>query len=338
MKYLITSAIACAFLFTSCKEEPKEEQTVQVKQEQVSRMADDPQVVDENGVFFKLSLAQWSLHREIESGALNPMDFARKASEMGFDGVEYVSALYRPEVKKYKNQQEAIQNILVPLKLRSEQYGVKNLIIMVDDEGDLASSDMKTMEDAINKHSYWVDAAAYLGCHSIRVNLFADEDTSIRDWMQNSITALRRLGTYAAQKNVNVIVENHGGYSSNAEALAKVMANVKLQNVGVLPDFGNFCLEREGGERWGTPCVKEYDKYKGIAELMPYAKGVSAKSYAFDENGNETTIDYEKMLGIVKDAGYGGYIGVEYEGDALSEEEGILATKKLLLKAAKTIK
>jgi len=145
---------------------------------------------------------------------------------------------------------------------------------------------------------------------------------------------LGRLAQYAAKSQINVIVENHGGLSSDAGKLTDVIKTIGLKNCGTLPDFGNFCIKREGGERWGAPCIDEYDKYKGVLELMPFAHGVSAKTFDFDTDGNETTIDYVKMLRIVKDAGYTGHIGIEYEGSRLSEEAGIAATKALLLKAA----
>ena len=89
---------------------------------------------------------------------------------------------------------------------------------------------------------------------------------------------------------------------------------------GTLPDFGNFRITRE----------EEYDRYQGVKELMTYAKGVSAKSHDFDEQGNETRTDYARMMKIVLDAGYRGYVGIEYEGNRLSEPEGIKATKVLL--------
>jgi len=145
------------------------------------------------------------------------------------------------------------------------------------------------------------------------------------------------LATYAKDKNVNIIVENHGGLSSNASKLAEVMKAVNMENCGTLPDFGNFCVKRKDGSYYNGECEEEYDMYQGVMELMPYAKGVSAKSYNFDEEGNETKIDYSKMLKIVKNSGYAGFIGVEYEGDELSEEDGILATKELLLNASNNL-
>lgn len=281
--------------------------------------------------FFKLSLAQWSLHKDIlESKTLNPLDFAQRAGELGFDAVEYVNQLYAAELTKY-----GFDNIITELKKRSVDNGVTNVLIMVDNEGELASLSKTERDAAIAGHSKWVDAAAELGCHSIRVNLFgtgAEHDFGI--WKDTSTDGLGRLAEYAAKSNINVIVENHGGLSSDAAKLIQVIKKINMPNCGTLPDFGNFCIEREGGERWGAPCIEQYDKYKGVTELMPFAKGVSAKSYDFDTNGNETTIDYARMLKIVKDAGYTGYIGVEYEGNRLDEETGIRTTRDLLIKTA----
>jgi sugar phosphate isomerase/epimerase len=251
---------------------------------------------------------------------------------MGFEGLEYVSQLYTNENVNFSMKDAGLQNILKELKKRSDSLGLENLLIMIDGEGDLSFSDEKATKTAIDNHKKWIDAAQFLGCHSIRINLFGEEDPEA--WVSNSVKSLRALATYAAPKNVNIIVENHGGFSSDAGLLARVMKEATLTNIGTLPDFGNFCLKKEGGARWNAPCVEEYDKYKGVAELMPFAKGVSAKSYAFDSEGNETTVDYYKMMQIVKDSGFKGYIGTEFEGDVEDPTEGIAATRALILKAA----
>ncbi|AWH84097.1 xylose isomerase [Flavobacterium album] len=281
--------------------------------------------------FFKLSLAQWSVHRAIlEKKTLAALDFAKKARELGFEAVEYVSQLYNPEIEK-----DGISKVVKELKKRSHDHGIKNVLIMVDGEGELAALAKAERDDAIAKHSKWVDAAAELGCHSIRVNLFgAGAENDFDKWKATSVDGLGRLAEYAQKSNINVIVENHGGLSSDAGKLTDVIKSINLKNCGTLPDFGNFCVKRDGGERWGAPCIDEYDKYKGVLQLMPFAHGVSAKTYDFDAKGNETTIDYRKMLKIVKEAGYTGHIGVEYEGSRLSEEEGIKATKALLIRVA----
>ncbi len=312
----IKSFLLVLIFFTglvSCKNEQKKEP---------NETATAENAVQET--FFKLSLAQWSLSKPIHSGEMDPMDFAKKANEMGFDGIEYVSQLYTPILEKGGSSEVAMKNLLDSLKAKSERYNVKNILIMVDGEGDLATPNEKERNLAIENHKKWVDAAQFLECHSIRVNLFGSNDAKI--WKNNSIDALKKLGEYASTKGINVLVENHGNLTSNAELLVEVMEGVNLPNVGTLPDYGNFCVKREDNK-----CIEEYPRYQGIEEMMPFAKAVSAKSYDFNDEGQETTMDYQKILKIVKDAGYTGFIGVEYEGQRLSAEEGIMATKKLLI-------
>ncbi len=279
--------------------------------------------------FFKLSLAQWSLHRSFQKKERNLFQFALIAKEMGFEGVEYVSALYLKEIENL-----GLDAVIDSLKVMSELSRIKNVLIMVDQEGGLASTNEEDRNEAVENHKKWVDAGEKLGCQSIRVNLKGSSDA--KEWEEASVVGLSRLAEYAASKNINIIVENHGGFSSNAAMLVDVIYKVNLPNVGVLPDFGNFCMEKNEDKT----CLegKDYDRYKGVEEMMPLAIGVSAKSYDFDENDNETKINYYKMLQIVKNSGYRSYIGVEYEGDRLSEEDGVLATKALLLKVAETLK
>lgn len=288
-------------------------------------------------LFFRLSLAQWSLHKAIlETKTLNPLDFPKKARELGFDAVEYVNQLYTVD---QANIAASMDKLVKELKTRSADNGVSNVLIMIDNEGELAALSKSGRDEAIAKHSVWVDTAAELGCHAIRVNLFGTgAETDFNIWKETSADGLGRLAEYAAKSNINVIVENHGGLSSDAGKLTEVIKAINLKNCGTLPDFGNFCVKRQGGERWGAPCIDEYDKYKGVLEMMPFAHGVSAKTYDFDARGNETTIDYFRMLKIVKEAGYTGRIGIEYEGSRLSEEDGIKATKALLLRAASKLK
>jgi sugar phosphate isomerase/epimerase len=283
-------------------------------------------------LFFKMSLAQWSFHRALglndeEKVTLDHLDFAKKAREMGFEGVEYVTHFFKDKAEDEK--------YLAEMKKRAADNDIQSLLIMVDGEGDLAIKDDAERTKGIENHYKWVEAAHFLGCHSIRVNIFGDGTAA--EMTENAKDSLTRLSEYAAKESINVLVENHGGMSSDADWMANVMKEVNMKNCGMLPDFGNFCLEREGGERWGAACVKEYDKYKGVELFMPYAKAVSAKSYNFDESGEETVIDYKRMLKIVKDGGYTGFIGVEYEGDVHSEEDGIKLTKALLEKAGKEV-
>jgi len=286
--------------------------------------------INSDDIFFDISLAEWSLNKALFDGKLTNMKFPEVAkNEFGIDAVEYVNQFFSDKAKD--------KAYLSELNQRCSDLGVKQLLIMVDDEGDLAVTDDTDRQKAIENHYKWIEAANYLGCHSIRVNLFGDGPKS--EQKAASVDSLGQVAEFGKDANVNVLVENHGGYSSDAQWLADVMKQVNMDHCGTLPDFGNFCIKREGGARWEAPCIEEYDKYKGVKELMSFAKGVSAKSYGFDENGSETTIDYRKMLRIVHDAGYHGYIGIEYEG---GEEnggayQGIRSTKKLLQRVGKEI-
>lgn len=309
-------------LFIACKETKKVEK-VEVVQETVKMV--EP--------FFKLSLAQWSIHRMIREEGVNPYSFAEKAKSWGFTGLEYVSQLYPADLADNEYSDEAMADFVKKSNAEAKKHGMQNVLIMVDRQGNLAVTDNKTRQKAVENHFKWVDAAAAMNCHAIRVNL-AGSDVP-EQWKKNSIDGLTKLATYAKTKNINVIVENHGGLSSNAAMLTEVMTAVNMDNCGTLPDFGNFCIKRKDPENYAAGCAEMYDFYKGVSELMPQAKAVSAKSHDFDTTGNETEIDYFKMLQIVKEAGYKGFIGVEYEGNILGEEAGILATKELLLKAAK---
>ena len=285
--------------------------------------------------YFDLSLAQWSMHRMIWNDSVDPYTFAQKAKEWGFSGLEYVSALYYKELEAAEFSEEAMKTFVDKSNAEAEKYGMKNLLIMIDGQGDLATSDAAKRKEAVENHFKWVDAAAAMGCHAIRVNLSGSEDPE--EWMASSVDGLTQLATYAKDKNIEITVENHGGLSSNGAMLAEVMTKVNMENCGTLPDFGNFCIRRNDPEDYASGCAEQYDIYKGVTELMPHALAVSAKSHNFDADGNETEIDYVKMLQIVKDAGYKGFIGVEYEGSEIGEEAGILATRDLLLNAAKKL-
>ena len=275
---------------------------------------------------YGISLAQWSLHKMIKiDKTLNPIDFAQKSKELGYDAIEYVSTLYRPILEKL-----SIKEMTKELINKSKEYDIKNLLIMVDDEGNLSSSNLNEIKEAIDKHKRWIEMASKLECHSVRVNLEGEDQ--LNKWKDNSIKGLSLLSEFASNYNVNIIVENHGGNSSIGKELAEVIKNVNLDNCGTLPDFGNFCIKRKNGSLYDGPCDIEYDKYEGMRDLMPYAKAVSAKSYDFDQFGNETTIDFKKMMDIVEEFNYNGYLGIEYEGNNHSEIDGIELTKKLIQK------
>ena len=275
---------------------------------------------------FGISLAQWSLNKMIKiEKTLNPKDFAFQAKELGFDAIEYVSTLYRPALEKM-----TISKLTKELKSNSKEHDIINLLIMVDDEGYLSSSNPNQIIESVEKHKRWVEMAYELGCHSVRVNLDGEQD--LDRWKENSTKGLTLLSEFSQSSNINIIVENHGSHSSNGKALSEVIKNVNLENCGTLPDFGNFCIKRENNNLYIGPCEIEYDKYQGMRDLMPYAKAVSAKSYDFDEFGNETTIDFKKMMDIIKEFNYQGFLGIEYEGNMLSELEGIDLTKNLIQK------
>jgi len=287
---------------------------------------------ESNNLFFEFSLAQWSLHRTFGEQGVSPYEFASIAKELGFKGLEYVNQLY-PDVMKSSDKQAAINAFVEKNNRLAAQYGMLNVLIMIDGEGNLSSSDDAERMAAIKNHKRWIKAAYEMGCSSVRLNLYGEKDP--QKWISNSIMSLSELSGYASELNVNVIVENHGRITSNIPYLMQAINQTNKANCGTLPDFGNFCIAEEGyGSLSDGSCKEFYDPYKGVTEMMPKAFGVSAKSYDFDENGDETTLDYYRLLSIVKDAGYNGYIGVEYEGSRLSEREGILATKSLLEKAA----
>lgn len=262
---------------------------------------------------FKISLAEWSLNKAIRGGKMTNLDFPKVARrEFDIDAVEYVNQLFMDKGGDEKYFAE--------LKSICDGEGVKSVLIMCDREGNLGDPDEARRKAAVENHHKWIDGAKFLGCHSIRVNAATGGVGSYEEQQKRAADGLRALSEFAAGHGLNVIVENHGGLSSNGAWLAGVMKIVNLPNCGTLPDFGNFRI----GEG------EEYDRYKGTQELMPFAKGVSAKTYDFDEDGNETTIDYPRIMKIVRDAGYDGHVGIEYEGGRLGEHEGIRATKKLL--------
>lgn len=284
---------------------------------------------------FKISLAQWSLNKAIRNGEMSPFDFSEKAKSLGFEGIEFVNQLYFPEIDKHPNRLSGINHFVSETLKRSREVNMQHVLIMIDHEGEISVEDTQARLKAIENHQRWIDAAQGLGCHAIRLNLFGSEDVDA--WKTHSVESLSILSDYAATQQINVIVENHGGFSSSGALLAEVMRTVDKPNCGTLPDFGNFCLKRDNDAVFEGACIEEYDKYKGVAELMPFAKGVSAKAFDFDADGGETTIDFLKMFQIVKEANFKGWVGIEYEGDNHTAEEGILLTKALLEKTFKQL-
>lgn len=270
---------------------------------------------DDAAGLYKISLAQWSLNKlfKAKGGDLDNLDFARTTRErFGLDAMEYSSQMFQDKA--------ADKTYLREMKKRQQDAGVKALLIMVDNEGRLGDPDAKARKQAVENHYKWAEAARFLGCHSLRVNA-----ASVGSWdeqLNYAADGLRRLTEFGAKLGLNTIVENHGGLSSNGKWLAAVIRKVDHPRSGTLPDFGNFVIDRKTGE--------QYDRYQGVKELMPFAKAVSAKSTEFDQDGNEIHTDYRRMMRIVVDAGYRGYVGIEFEGDKHSKFEGVQLTKALL--------
>lgn len=262
---------------------------------------------------FRISLAEWSLHKALFSKQIDHLDFPRVAKvDFGLNGIELVNQFFKDKARD--------RAYLASFKQRATDLNVETLLIMVDGEGALGDPDPKAQAKAVENHHPWVEAAKFLGCHSIRVNAETRNEGSFEDQMHRAADGLRQLSQYAKGYGMNVIVENHGGLSSHGGWLAGVMREVNMANCGTLPDFGNFNIRR--GEA--------YDRYRGVQEMMPFAKAVSAKSNEFDEQGNEVLTDYRRMMRIVLDSGYRGWVGIEYEGGAVDEYEGIRRTKWLL--------
>lgn len=254
----------------------------------------------------KISLAQWSLHRTLRSGKLTTLDFPAATRDwFGLDAVEYVNQFFADKARD--------QPFLTQLKQRADDAGVRSLLIMIDGEGDLAATDSALQQQAIENHYPWVVAAHTLGCHSIRVSI-GDSGTDKAAAAQAAVVGLSKLAQFASDYGIQIIVENHMGHSMDAIWLSEVLRQVQRADVGSLPDFGNF----------------SGDLYQGTALLLPFAKGISAKTYAFDQHGAESSMDYFRLLQSIRQAGYNGYIGIEYEGTEPDEIAGIRNSQRLL--------
>lgn len=276
--------------------------------------------------WFTISLAQWSLNKTLFANRLTNLDFpAFSAKQFGINVVEYVNLFF-----KDKAEDTAYLNDLLK---RCNDNGVTNHLVMVDAEGEMANPNESERKIAIENHYKWVNAAKYLGCTSIRVNIFG---TGTQHDLKNAaIDSLGQLAEYAAGEDINILIENHGGYTSDASWMAGILQDVNKPNIGSLPDFGNFCIRSENGLTWGDTCYEEYDKYRGVTELMPFAKGVSAKVMDFTPAGECAETDYERMMKIVKDAGFKGYIGIESSVKLMEDEvDAIKKTKALIEKYA----
>jgi sugar phosphate isomerase/epimerase len=268
----------------------------------------------------RISLAQWSLHRNLWSAELDNLDFPRVAAEkFGIFHIEWVSQFFQDKAEDRAYLQQ--------MKDQCDRYGVQSLLIMVDGEGNLGAPDPDERMQAVANHRKWIDAAAFLGAYAIRVNGNGLGDPG--DIHKALVTSLRELSDIAAEENISILVENHGmrkpdvGWtadvpSTNGAWLAGVLAAVDRPNVGALPDFGNFY---------------EYDRYQGVEDLLPYAHGISAKTNLFDDQGEETQTSFKRMFDLINASGFDGHIGVEYEGpddSGLTEYQGIQKTIDLI--------
>ena len=291
-------------------------------------------------LFFKFAISQFSFASQFWTKQLDPLDFAAKSKELGISGLDYCSMFFADKAKD--------ATFLNELKKRAADNGSYNLRIMIDGEGVLGDLTEATRLKAVENHYKWIDAAATLGCPMIRVNV--EGDGAPADVAKAAIDSLGRLIEYGSKQHIDVIVENHVGISCNGAWLAGVMKQLNNPHCGTLADFGNFCINRTKPETQDiagymkTRCLEEYDRYKGIAELMPYAKGIHVKSHFFDANGDDPETDFYRMFKIIKASGFTGWASIEYEGgllkmytkDAkyLDDYAGVTATKKLAEKAA----
>ena len=260
---------------------------------------------------FRISLAEWSIHRAIESRLITNLDFPRIAREQfGIEGLEFVNGLWEAPTQDYLRR----------LKSSMQKTGAKGVLLMCDGEGMMGHSERAQRIKAAENHRKWVQIAAELGCHSIRTNMYPDKQPAtpaeIDEFIKRCSESFNNLCGYATAFKINVIIENHGGISSDPDVQVRLMKAVNLPNFGTLPDFGNF--------------PKETDRYEAVRKLMPYAKGVSFKCYDFSPDGRETSFDLERMMQVVLEAGYHGWVGIEYEGSRLTEFEGIQAAKRAL--------
>ncbi|MCF6311197.1 MAG: sugar phosphate isomerase/epimerase [Verrucomicrobiales bacterium] len=307
-----------------------------------------PEIVVPEGPLFQISLAEWSLHKALKSGELDHLNFPKYTKDnFGITALEHVNQFFSEKKDKWGLQPKN-RVYLLDLKKRTDDLGMDNVLIMCDGVGKLGDSNTARRKNAVEGHYAWVEAAKLIGCHSIRVNAASDHKLSPEEQASLCADGLRSLCDFAKQHGIGVIVENHGGLSSDGAWLASVISKTGRNNAGTLPDFGNFYIVKNRGSNKKYEEAKklyaqdaayhenegglEYDRYLGIKDLMPFAKGVSAKSHDFDDQGEEIHTDFHKAMKIVKDSGYRGYVGIEYEGDKLSEPDGIKATQALLKK------
>jgi len=269
---------------------------------------------------FKISLAEWSVNRLLFSKKLDHLDFALEAKKHGIYAVEYVNQFFMDKAQDVA--------YLTEMNTRCQNEGITQVLIMVDREGMLGARSEADRSKAVENHKKWIEAAKFLGCHTVRVNGYSDISWSTRPEDAEEVSKLvsdsiHKLATFAEAMDIHVVIENHGGYSSNGKWLADTIRKANHRLAGTLPDFGNFRISTLDGK------PVSYDSYRGVDELMPLASGVSLKPRVWDDAGNESDLDYNRMMKIVLSHGYHGHVGIEH-GDKDREWESIVDIRKIL--------
>lgn len=271
---------------------------------------------------FHISLAEWSINKPLFAGKIDHLDFPLLARQHGIDAVEYVNQFFMDKATDKAYLRE--------IKLRADNEGVRSVLIMCDREGELGNAEESVRIQTVENHKKWVEAAKYLGCHAIRINGYSTVQWSKKpaDFTESQrlvADGLHRMCEFADSYDIDVLIENHGGFSSNGKWLAGVMKQAAHKRAGTLPDFGNFRLNGREKEKPAS-----YDSYLAIKELMPFAKGVSVKTTVWDDKGNQSPLDYDRMLSIVLEAGFRGYCGIEY-GEPGREWDSIVEVRQQLI-------
>jgi L-ribulose-5-phosphate 3-epimerase len=237
----------------------------------------------------EISLAAWSLVRSFRNGKWKLVDLPRICREnLGIGALEFVNQFFENPVLQY----------LQTVKRAGKQYEVKFVRIMVDGEGEMAAVEKKDRLASARAHRKWVDIAYELGCADIRCNMRGGTPDwkNDKDLVKRAAEAFNDLLEYARPANIDILIENHGGASSDPDTLVAVMKAVNNPHFGTLPDYGNVNL----GD----------DRYEVMRKILPYAKGVSVKA-AWTADGNNVFGDLEKLIKITQESGFHGFWGIE---------------------------
>ena len=258
--------------------------------------------------WLKVSLQQYSFRSMLvgKSPELSTLDYPKFAVEnFGINALEYFNGFFedRSGDQKYFNE----------LRQRCDDLGVENQLMLCRNKRAIDDADSSIRAAAAKDYLPWLEASHTLGCHSIRVDCRSVGDAD--EVLKQAVDGLHRICDLAKPYGIDIIVENHGNHSSNGKWLASLMRQANRENLGTLPDFGNF---------------HEYDRYKGVRETLPWARVVCAKIHEFTPEGQAANTDFLKMIRIIKDSGYEGYIAIEYEGEKPSPVEGVRLAQQLI--------